>query len=158
MTAKGIPLIWQGQELGENYFIPQHGWSRVMLLRPVHWDYFYDTIGRAMIGLMRKLLALRRSASEFRQGEHYFHNHHDHYQSKGVMLFHRRHGDRFSLVALNFGDHPQWVPFTFPRSGDYTEMLHGGDHPALNLEQVQEGQVQWLEIPGNYGRIWRYDG
>jgi hypothetical protein len=43
-----------------------------------------------MIGLMRKLLALRRSASEFRQGEHYFHNHHDHYQSKVVMLFHRR--------------------------------------------------------------------
>jgi len=90
MTAKGIPLIWQGQELGENYFIPHHGTGRGMLLRPVRWDYFYDPIGRAMIGLMRKLLALRRSASEFRQGEHYFHNHRDHYQSKGVMLFHRR--------------------------------------------------------------------
>ena len=154
MTAKGIPLVWQGQELGENYFIPLNGWGRVMLLRPVRWDYFYDPIGRAMIALFRKLLALRKTHSQFRQGEHYFYNHFEHYQSKQVLLFSRKEGLRFSLVALNFGDRPQWVPFTFPQSGNYSEMLHGDQDATLNIDQVQAGQSRWLEIPGNYGRIW----
>jgi 1,4-alpha-glucan branching enzyme len=154
MTAKGIPLVWQGQELGENYFIPLNGWGRVMLLRPVRWDYFYDPIGRAMIGLFRKLLALRGAHSQFRHGEHFFYNHHDHYQSKQVLLFHRRQGVRFSLVALNFSDHPQWVPFTFPQAGNYLELLHGNENAALNIDQVQADQTHWLEVPSNYGRIW----
>jgi maltooligosyltrehalose trehalohydrolase len=154
LTAKGIPLLWQGQELGENYFIPQNGWGRVMLLRPVRWDYFYDPIGRAMIGLFRKLLALRQSQSQFRRGEHYFYNHFDHYQSKQVLLFHRKEGLHFSLVALNFSDDTQWVPFTFKQAGDYQEMLHGAQDTTLNLAQVQAGDTHWLELPGNYGRIW----
>lgn len=155
LTAKGIPLLWQGQELGENYFVPHNGWGRVMLLRPVRWDYFYDPIGRNMISLFRKLLALRKSASEFRRGQHYFYNHYDHYQSKRVLLFHRKEGERFSLVALNFGDQPQWVPYTFAKSGNYLEMLHGDEEPSLNLEQVRDGVPYWFEVPGNYGRIWR---
>jgi 1,4-alpha-glucan branching enzyme len=155
LTGKGIPLIWQGQELGENYFIPLNGWGRVMLLRPVRWDYFYDPIGRAMIGLTRKLLTLRKSFPEFRQGEHYFYNHFDHYQSRQVMLYHRKQGDRVSLVALNFSDQPQQVPITFNQPGNYKEMLHGDQEPALNINQVQPGQTHWLEVPSNYGRIWR---
>jgi maltooligosyltrehalose trehalohydrolase len=154
MTAKGIPMLWQGQELGENYFIPYAGWGRVMLLRPVRWDYFYDAIGRAMIGLFRKLLALRNSGTHFRRGEHYFYNHYDNYQSKGVLVFHRRDLDHFSLVALNFGDQSQWVPFTFNQTGLYREALHGDQDQGLNLGAVQAGEIRWLEIPGNYGRIW----
>ncbi|KJS33347.1 MAG: alpha-amlyase [Desulfatitalea sp. BRH_c12] len=155
MTAKGIPLIWQGQELGENYFIPHNGWGRVMLLRPVRWDYFYDPIGRAMIALFRKLLSLRNTESEFRHGEHYFYNHHDHYQSRGVLIFHRQDAEHISLVALNFSDETQFVPFTFTQGGDYKEMLHGDEDANLNIDQVQAGQTRHIEIPSNYGRIWR---
>ncbi|MDA8141753.1 MAG: alpha-amylase family glycosyl hydrolase [Desulfobacteraceae bacterium] len=155
MTAKGIPMIWQGQELGENYFVPYNGWGRVMLLRPVRWDYFYDPIGKKMISLFRKLLSLRQSMPELRRGEHYFYNHYDNYQSKQVLLFHRKEGVHFSLVALNFGDQPQWVPYTFQQAGTYQEMLHGQEDPSLNLEQVQAGVPYWFEVPGNYGRIWR---
>lgn len=154
MTAKGVPLLWQGQELGENYFIPYNGWGRVMLLRPVRWDYFYDPVGRAMIKLFRKLLAIRKSASQFRRGAHYFHNHYDNYQSKQVLLFYRYDERNFSLVALNFGDQTQKVPYTFEKSGIYTEMLHGEDDPSLNLQVSRNHQTIWLELPGNYGRIW----
>jgi 1,4-alpha-glucan branching enzyme len=35
LTAKGIPMLWQGREFGENYFVPDSGLGRVLLLRPV---------------------------------------------------------------------------------------------------------------------------
>jgi 1,4-alpha-glucan branching enzyme len=150
LTAKGIPMLWQGQELGENYWIPEGGLGRVMLLRPVRWDYFYDPIGRQVITLTRKLVRLRRQQPQFRSGEHFFYNHDDRYQSKGVLLFSRQDAHAFSLVALNFGDADQTVPFWFPRGGDYREELHGLD----NLPGMAAGAQGWLTIPSNYGRIW----
>jgi 1,4-alpha-glucan branching enzyme len=153
-TARGIPLLWQGQEFGENYYLPTQGWGRVMLFRPVRWDYFYDAVGKSTIRLVRKLLSLRRQRRQFRHGEHYFYNHYDRYLSKNVLLFSRTAGDNFSLVALNFGDEEQWVPFPFPQDGDYQEELHGADEPELNLTNVTAGQDTWIRVPSNYGRIW----
>jgi 1,4-alpha-glucan branching enzyme len=155
LTAKGIPMLWQGQEFGENYFVPDSGWGRVMLLRPVRWDYFYDPVGKAVIALFRKMLVLRKSCAEFREGEHYFHNHYDNYQSKGVLLFHRRLGSVLSIVALNFSDQEQSVPFSFTQNGNYQEMLHGTEHAALHLGEVKAGETKWLSVPSNYGRVWR---
>ena len=68
MCAQGIPMLWQGQEFGENYWIPNDGLARVMLFRPVRWDYFYDDIGKGTISLVRKLCALRRDRQELRRG------------------------------------------------------------------------------------------
>lgn len=150
LTAKGIPMLWQGQEFSENYYIPDSGWGRVMLFRPVRWDYFYDSIGKRTVTMVRSLTRLRRDSPQFRGGDHFFYNHHDRYQSKNVLLFSRRLGNRYSLVALNFGDQEQWVPFTFPLNGNYREELHGED----NLNGVANTEERWLRIPGNYGRIW----
>jgi 1,4-alpha-glucan branching enzyme len=149
-TAKGIPMLWQCQEFGENYYIPEKGWGRVLLFRPVRWDYFYDSIGRKMIGLVRKLIKLRRQHPQFRYGEHFFYNHYDRYQSRNVMLFSRKYGNNFSLIALNFGDQDQTVLFDLPFSGDYREELHGHD----NLKEIVGGVGSWLTVPSNYGRIW----
>lgn len=149
-TGKGIPMLWQGQEFGENYAIPEQGWGRVLLFRPVRWDYFYDPVGKSMIALVRKLITLRRGQPQFRYGKHFFYNHHDHYQSKNVMLFSRAYQNNFSLIALNFGRHDQNVPFTFPLGGRYREELHGLD----NLSDIVAGEASWLTVPKNYGRIW----
>jgi 1,4-alpha-glucan branching enzyme len=149
-TGKGIPMLWQGQEFGENYAIPEQGWGRVLLFRPVRWDYFYDPVGKSMIALVRKLITLRREQPQFRYGKHFFYNHHDHYQSKNIMLFSRAYQNNFSLIALNFGPHDQNVPFTFPFGGRYREELHGLD----NLSDIVAGEVSWLTVPKNYGRIW----
>ncbi len=149
-TGKGIPMLWQGQELGENYAIPEQGWGRVLLFRPVRWDYFYDAVGRDMIRLVRKLVRLRREHPQFRYGAHYFYNHHENYQSKNVLLFSRTHEIRFSLVALNFGDHEETVPYTFPAGGTYREELHGDE----TLMDTVAGEETWLTIPSNYGCVW----
>ena len=149
MTAKGIPLLWQGQEFGENYYVPKEGWGRVMLFRPVRWDYFYDPIGKLVIRLVRRLLQIRRQP-QFRRGEHYFYNDYGRYQSKGVLFFSRSAEQCFSLVALNFTDQDQSVPFTFPLAGDYQEELHG----QYNLTGLAAEEERWLIIPSNYGCIW----
>lgn len=150
LASRGIPLLWQGQEFGENYYVPDQGWGRVMLYRPVRWDYFYDPVGKATVSLVRKLLKLRRDRTQFRRGDYYFYNDYGRYQSKGVLLFSRRQGAQFSLVALNFGDQEQAVPFVFPDSGDYREELHGND----DLTGVAGGAERWLTVPSNYGRVW----
>jgi maltooligosyltrehalose trehalohydrolase len=149
LTSKGIPLLWQGQEFGENYYVPPSGWGRVMLFRPVRWDYFYDAIGKRVIWLVRRLLQIRRQA-QFRQGEHYFYNDYGRYQSKGVLLFSREAEQSFSLVALNFTDESQSVPFVFPLAGNYREELHGQENLSVGGAEAE----QWLTIPSNYGCIW----
>ncbi len=121
-----------------------------MLLRPVRWDYFYDEIGRRLVTLVRRLLDLRRHHPHLRSGDHYFYNDSARYQAKRVLLFSRADESRFTLVALNFGDIEQVVPFRFPIAGDYREELHGAD----NLHGVSPDADQLLTIPSNYGRIW----
>lgn len=152
LTAKGIPLLWEGQEIGESYTIPLCGAGRVGMLRPVRWDEFYDAIGSSIITLVRRLLASRRTRPEMRRGEYYFYNDHEKYQSKKVLVFHRCLADSVTVVALNFSDTTQYVPFTFPRSGDYQEQLHG------YTWSVPEGTEVTLEIPSNYGRVWSRTG
>ncbi len=149
-TAQGIPMLWQGQEFGENYYVPKEGWGRVLSFRPVRWDYFYDPIGTAVIALVRKLARLRRKQAQFRYGDHFFYNDFARYQSNKVMLFSRQYGSEYSLIALNFGDEVQTVPFMFPFSGDYLEQLHESD----NHKGVVAGPEYQITIPSNYGRVW----
>jgi 1,4-alpha-glucan branching enzyme len=152
LLAKGQPMLWQGQEFGENYFVPDSGLGRVMMLRPVRWDYFYDEIGRRVVSLVRRLLALRRNSREFRSGAYFFYNESERYQAQSVLLFSRYENERFSLVALNFGDVERTVPFWFPMSGDYIEQLH--DNPDDRRLAVAALAEQQLTIPSNYGRVW----
>jgi hypothetical protein len=38
-------MLWEGQELVEDYTLPGNGLGRVGLLRPVTWQYFYEDAG-----------------------------------------------------------------------------------------------------------------
>jgi maltooligosyltrehalose trehalohydrolase len=149
LTAKGLPLLWQGQEFAENYYVPKEGLGRVVFFRPVRWDYFYDSMGKSTIALMRRLIKIRQQRPQFRYGNHFFYNHYDHYQVKGVLVFSRQWGQNFSLIALNFSDQEQTVPFNFPLDGDYVDELPGYN----DLEGVTGGKERWLNIHSNYGRI-----
>ena len=143
-------MLWQGQEFGENYFVPDSGLGRVLLLRPLRWDYFYDAAGKSLVRLTRSLLSLRKNCPELRRGGHYFHNDYEHYLSRGILLFQRDSDGAISLIAVNFTNNEQHVPFVFSRAGNYTEQLHNEDNFI-----VSEGETRWLIIPSNYGRVWR---
>jgi hypothetical protein len=120
-----------------------------LVYRPVRWDYFYDPVGKRIVSLVRRLIKMRRSP-QFQRGGHHFFNDPDRYQSRGVLLFSRDDGKRYSLVALNFTDRDQEVEFQFPLGGDYREELHAKD----DLKDVAAGVWTRLSIPSNYGRVW----
>jgi maltooligosyltrehalose trehalohydrolase len=151
LMSKGIPMLWQGEEFAENYFLPDFGTGRVSLLRPLRWDFFYDDSGRPVVSLVRKLLRIRRQRDHIRQGTYFFFNDWDRYQQFGLLLFARYDGSRYTLIAANFGDTDRTVPFWFPAGGNYVEELHGG---ALDLRNVPALQPVWLNVPSHYGRIW----
>jgi maltooligosyltrehalose trehalohydrolase len=151
MTAKGTPLLSEGQEFCENYWIPANGYGRVMLYRPVRWNYFYDNDGKPIIRLLRKLTKIRRSGTQFSDGQHFFYNDYNNFNSKGLLAFSRQVGNTFSLVVVNFTNQEQTTSFaSFPTSGNYVEEIEGGQ----NLNGVVAGAAQTISVPSNYGCIW----
>lgn len=149
LTARGIPMLWQGQELGADNVMPDRGFARIGVLRPMPWELFYDEYGRHILSLVRRLTRLRLAHPQFQSGGHYFHNDWDRYQSKGALLLSRWDARHWSLVALNFSQQDVSIPFTFDRSGPCAELLHGQD----NFQAVA-GQERWLQVPRHDGRIW----
>jgi glycosidase len=121
-----------------------------MLYRPMRWNYFYDNDGQPIIRLVRKLTKIRRGGTQFSDGQHYFYNDHNNFNSKGLLAFSRQAGNTFSLVVVNFTDQTQSASFAFPTSGNYTEQIEG----AQNLIGVVVGVQQTLSVPSNYGCIW----
>jgi maltooligosyltrehalose trehalohydrolase len=150
LTAKGTPLLAEGQEFCENYWIPDTGYGRVMVYRPVRWNYFYDNDGQPIIRLVRKLTKIRRGGAQFTDGDHFFYNDFNNFNSKGLLAFSRQLGTTLSLIVVNFTDQQQTASFVFPVSGSYTEQIEG----VLNLPGVVAGVAQALSIPSNYGCIW----
>lgn len=150
LLGRGIPMLWEGQEIVENYDVPDSGPARIGTLRPVRWEYFYDPAGKAMIRLYRRLIKLRKDEPVYRRGSYFFHNNWDQHQWRGLVLFERKYDDTFSLVALNFSCHDHDINFTFPRSGDYHEQLHEQD----NLSGIRAGSNVTLHVPSFYGRVW----
>lgn len=149
LTSKGIPMLWQGQELGADNVIPDRGFARIGVVRPMPWELFYGTEGRSILRLVRKLTKLRRESPHLQTGDYVFYNHWDNYQSKGVLLFSRSEGSRTSLVALNFTDEDATIPVTFATAGSYRESLHDQDNFT-----VAAGETKKLGVPSNYGRVW----
>jgi hypothetical protein len=120
LLARGVRLLWQGQELMENYWLPEQGRARLALLRPMRWRYFYDDIGRATLKLVRRLLRVLQQRAELHSREVYFFNQPERYLNPGLLLFAHWQGTAYTLVALNMSDREQLAPFWFPIGGTYT--------------------------------------
>lgn len=155
LMSKGMPMLWQGEEFGENYFLPDFGAGRVALLRSLRWDFFYDSPGQRLVQLVRKLLRIRHDRPQIRRGSYFFFNDWERYLARRVLLFARYSGPQYTLIAINTGDSDQTVPFWFPIGGDYSEELHGGE---LGLKGIVPLQQTSLTIPSHYGRIWTSSG
>ncbi len=158
LLAKGIPLLWQGQELCESAQMAAEGPARIAFLRPVHWERFYDHPGRGTIGLVRRLLKVRAARAHVRDGAFYYFDDYEHYVRQGLLVFARFYPDTdsYTLVALNFTAEPKWAPFWFPVDGRYREELHGELDPGLDLHGVEALVPRDLWIPSNYGRVWTH--
>lgn len=157
-TAKGIPMLWNGQELGENWGVPGWGTGRNLFERPIHWEYFYDIAGKALVRLHRILGTLRRNHRALRsRGYFYYYDDQIHLQ-KGIIAFRRdapaagAQPAESLLVFLNFFDSDAEVWLPFPTPGTWIEQLDG-TRPSVHI--TQNDQWAAITVPSNYGGIYK---
>ena len=156
-TGKGIPMLWHGQEFGENWGLPSSGLGRNLFERPLHWEYFYDAPGKALVRLHRIMGSLRRALRAFRsRGYFYYYYNPDHLQ-KGVIAYRREaeatadHVAENVIVALNFSDQDVEVSIPFPAPGRWVEQIDG-IRPTVQV--AQNDQRLPVTIPSNYGAVY----
>ena len=157
-TAKGIPMLWHGQEFAENWGVPPGGFGRNLFERPLHWEFFYDEAGKALVRLHRILGALRRTHRALgSRGFFYYHYDQSHLQ-RGVLAYRRKADadglkpEEDLLIVLNFSDTEAeaWLPF--PTAGTWVEMIDG-TRPPIHI--AHNGQWSSALVPSNYGSIYK---
>ena len=162
-TCQGIPMLWQGEEIAENYTLPSGGNARISFRRSMHWEYFYDQYGQELVRLYRILGRLRRQNRALRSRQSYYF-----YQqsntSNGIVAYQRHAAatatepEQFAIVYLNFSDAPQTITIPFPSAGNYREMIdddvRGQQH--LDITVSHDGDTMSLPqpVPSNYGYIF----
>jgi 1,4-alpha-glucan branching enzyme len=163
-TAKGVPMLWQAQELVENWTRPEGLDARRNLMeRPVHWEYLYDRCGRGMLALVRALGGLRRSHPAL-SARGNLTVHQEPHGPLGVLVYDRvaLDGDRIAdavLVAINVSDRTETVTVRFPCVGIWADALaraavggQGVDEAALSVSAPESDCP--IAVPANGGRLF----
>jgi 1,4-alpha-glucan branching enzyme len=157
-TGKGIPMLWHGQEFAENWGVPPGGLGRNLFERPLHWEFFYDEAGKALVRLHRILGTLRRTHRALGSRGYYYYYYDQAHLQRG-MLAYRRKADAEGtsvaedlLVLLNFSDSEAEVWLPFPTAGTWVEMIDGTRSP---IQVTQNGQWLPAVVPSNYGSIYK---
>jgi len=164
MTCVGVPMLWSGQEFAENTGLSEGGLVRVRGLRPLHWDYFYNVdfthCGATVLPLVtlyRKLGNLRRTLPALRAPRE---NAKEEYcnTEEGVIVYRRWQGRQVIIVAINFSEYEQHVPIPFGHTGTWEDVLNSAySNPAFTIDISNAETIEYVNIPGNFGRIFQYD-
>ena len=163
-TCQGVPMLWQGQEFAENYTLPPAGNARISFRRDVHWEFFYDAPGQALIRLYRILAQLRRTCRALRSWESFYYNTLA-TAPQGVVLYFRHAAaegaepEQVALVCLNFSDREQDVDAPFPIVGTYREVIDDQDRvargaPRYEITVTAPGERHSVAVPSHYGCIF----
>ena len=163
MTMCGAPLVHNGQEFGEEYWMPESGDGRVAS-RPLRWERSVDATGQSLLAIYRKLIAIRKAHPALRS-QNFYPDPYDEQgtlfnsqgygvnQEKGVAIFHRWGQDdrgrleRF-IVVLNCSEYEQVVDIPFPDNGAWEDLLNGGSAAVSGY---------WLRgerLSSHWGRIY----
>jgi 1,4-alpha-glucan branching enzyme len=152
-TAAGVPMLWQGQELSENYVLAGNGDLRIHFRRDTHWEYFYDDAGAPLVRLHRILGGLRATTAALR-GRDWFYYDQFSDPGAGTIAYRRFDGDQLALVFLNFSDSARTLSIPFPRPVTFRERIDDADRPTpLDLDGAAGGAMT-VTVPGNYGYVF----
>lgn len=166
-TSPGAILIHNGQEFGDDYYLPEKGAERGSA-RPVRWQLREEDAGRRLLALHRRLIRLRGECPALRSGNFHPRNcdeRQTHFNAegygvdadRGVVIYHRwgqasdGRMERF-IVVLNFSGQDQYVDVPFPANGNWEERLGGGSVAV---------QGYWLRdrrVPSHWGEIFYKKG
>jgi 1,4-alpha-glucan branching enzyme len=152
LLSKGTPMLWQGEELVENYTVPSASPGRNDVERPVHWDYYFDDAGAKTAGLVRTLLGIRRAHPAFTSESLRFTNDPGNYQDKGLLALEATRGDDVGLVLVNFTDHDVDTWLKFPARGRYADAIH--DHASTEVTTTTADEWRPVHVPRHDGQVW----
>jgi pullulanase len=168
-TSPATPLIPNGQEFGEDHWIPENdeGTGRRVSSRPLRWKLESDKIGNALIKLHSRMGAIRQQYAGLRSANFYpqpWEEWQTQFNSQGygidvsrqVAIFHRWGNDdqgnlqRF-IIVLNFSDSSHFVSVPFPENGSWSDLL-SGDNGGL-LHQVSNWHLDFT-AESNWGHVF----
>jgi 1,4-alpha-glucan branching enzyme len=163
LTTPGTIMIHNGQEFGDEYFIPESGSDRVSS-RPLNWQYADDKAGKALQTLYTKLIQIRNDHPAL-SSKNFYPDSYDYSQTKfnqagygvdverQIVIYHRwgkgldQATERF-IIALNFTDAKQFVDLPFPLNGSWLDLLSGDSIQVNDFIRKQQ------DIDSHYGRIF----
>ncbi len=156
LTSPGLVMIHNGQEFGEDYWLPHSGADRVQA-RPLRWDeYAKDFVGQRIFAIYQKLIRIRRDHPALRSANYFpSSNHPDGYGviNDSVVVFHRygEDGDgRFQrfIIVINYADDDQIINIPFSTNGLWRDLLNEETAVVANYRLFPQ------RIPSNWGRIY----
>lgn len=160
-TAKGIPMLWHGQEFAENWSLPGGtALGRTLYSRPLHWEYFYDQRGKALVRLYRILGTLRRRHRALRSRGYFFYYDDPLHRRDGILAYRRDAAATETepaeslVVILNFtdADVEAWIPW--PIAGRWEEQIDQADNPQLPVHSAHNDHWLPVRVPSNYGSVY----
>lgn len=159
-TCKGIPMLWHGQEFAENWSVPSGGLGRVLFSRPLHWEYFYDPLGKALIRLYRIMGTLRAKYRALQSRGFFYYYNDPFHQRDGIIAYRRiaeaQGGDPAEdiVVILNFSDDEvdAWIPW--PAAGSWKELIDEADSPRPTVQVQQNDEWKPVRVFSNYGAVY----
>jgi 1,4-alpha-glucan branching enzyme len=156
LTSPGAVMIHNGQEFGDDYWLPGSGDRRVRP-RALHWqDYRHDFIGGRLFFIYQKLIALRKVHPAL-HSPHFFpaRNHPDGYGAfldKDVVVYHRYGSSERFIIIINYSDFDQRVDIPFSANGMWQDLLND------NTVHVNHYRLYYQRINSNWGRIYYQKG
>ncbi len=167
LTCPGAVLIHNGQEFGDDYWLPDSGSDRV-LPRPVRWSFRDDRVGKALWDLYRRLIHLRREHPGLRSSNFYPDTYDERETSfradgfgvdvsKGIVIYHRwgpaddGRLERF-VIVLNFSRSDEYVDVPVSTNGTWRDLLSGDTWDA------HDWWLRGIRISSNWGRIFYRKG
>ena len=139
LTSPGAVMLHNGQEFGQEEFLPGSGPDRVMP-RPLRWEndspLGTDPIGKALFGLYKHLINLRKRFPALRSSNFFPYpgNHPDGYGAfpeQDVVVYHRwgqaeGGGINRFIIVVNYSDFDQRIDIPFSNNGRWEDLLNGG--------------------------------
>ncbi|MBD2342043.1 1,4-alpha-glucan branching enzyme [Calothrix sp. FACHB-156] len=167
LTLPGAILIHNGQELGDEYFLPETHKPDRVIPRSVNWDKLGDYIGKNLFGLYKKLIEIRTKYPSLRSHNFYPSNYDErdtHFNQLGygvnvdkkLIIYHRweigsdDQLERF-IITLNFSAYEQNVDIPFSVNGIWQDLLNDNQTYTVNNYWLRDQKIN-----SYWGRILKY--
>ena len=154
LTGLGCPMIQNGQEFAEDYWIMEddRGSNRRVKPRPLRWGFADDRIGGTLRDIYRRLIEVRLNYPALRSDNLYPANW-ENWQTqfnpegygvdtaKSVVIYHRWSDpspgplEKF-IIVLNFSGVTQSVNLPFSDNGEWDDLLNGFSVSVSNFKIV----------------------